>query len=198
MKILLTRHGETEENRLGILQGWKPGHLSLNGIEQARLLAERLKDIKIDVIITSDLLRCVDTAKEIAKYHKEAKFIEEKSIRERNLGVFEGKVVNDSDWNALPGDEYTNRPDGGETFVEVWERISKLYNNLLKNYNQKTILIVGHGGSQKLLQGLIQKIEFKRALDEQHLENTAISEFEVDKKGNFKTIAINCKKHLME
>lgn len=196
MKILLIRHGETEENKKDILQGWKPGRLSKKGKEQAKLIAERLKEIKIDVIITSDLKRCVDTAKEIAKFHKNAKFVKEKLLRERGLGEFEGRIIGESDWDALPGDLYTNRPRGGETFIEVWERISKFYHGLLKNYDKEIILIVGHGGSQKLLQGMIQKLPFKESFNEQHLENTAISEFEVKRNGDFKVIYINCKKHL--
>ena len=50
MKLVLTRHGETIENKKGIHQGWLPGNRSKQGIKQAELLAERLKSIKIDKI----------------------------------------------------------------------------------------------------------------------------------------------------
>jgi probable phosphoglycerate mutase len=196
VKILLTRHGETLENKKWILQGWRPGHLSKKGKEQAKLLADRLKDVKIDVIYTSDLKRCIDTAKVIAKYHKNAKFIEEKLIRERKLGEFEGKVIDDSEWEKLWGNFYTFKPKKGEYLNEVWKRISKFYKHLLKKYNGKTILIVGHDSAQALLQRAITKSSPEDSLNEQCLENTAISEFEVDKKGDFKIIRINCKEHL--
>ncbi len=69
MKLILTRHGETIENKEGSLQGHLPGRLSETGKEQARKLALRLKDEKIDAIYSSDLVRTVDTAREIAKHH---------------------------------------------------------------------------------------------------------------------------------
>ena len=66
MKLIITRHGETEENKAGIIQGHLPGHLSEAGIEQAKKVAFRLKDEKINFIYSSDLDRAADTAKEIA------------------------------------------------------------------------------------------------------------------------------------
>ena len=91
MRLILTRHGETEENKIGIMQGHLPGKLSAEGIEQAQKLALRLKDEKIDFIYSSDLARASDTAKEIASFHPHApiKFVED--LRERNLGEFQGK-----------------------------------------------------------------------------------------------------------
>lgn len=69
MKLIITRHGETEENKAGIIQGYLPGHLSKTGIEQAKKVVLRLKDEKIDFIYSSDLDRAANTAKEIAKFH---------------------------------------------------------------------------------------------------------------------------------
>ena len=66
--------------------GHNPGKLSSLGIEQARKLAERLKDEKIDVIFSSDLARAADTAKEIAKFHPNIPLELTKDIRERFLG----------------------------------------------------------------------------------------------------------------
>lgn len=196
MKIILTRHGETEENKEGVLQGWKPGHLSLEGKNQAKLLAGRLKDLKIDIIYTSDLKRCVDTAKEIANYHKESKLIKEKLLRERGLGNFEGKKIGKSDWDVLPGDIYTNKPLGGESFEDVWERLKKFYNLLIKKYKNETILVVGHGGSQCMLQGILQKTTFLEAFEIKKLGNTATSEFEIDSQGNCKVLLLNSEEHL--
>jgi broad specificity phosphatase PhoE len=196
MKIILTRHGETKENKEGVLQGWKPGHLSSKGKKQAKLITEKLKDVNINAIYTSDLKRCFDTAKEISKFHKKANFIKEKLIRERSLGEFEGRKVGKSDWDALPGNLYTNRPKGGETFEEVWERLKIFYKQLLKKHPNETILIVGHGGSQCLLQGIIQHKTLKESFKLPKLENTALSEFEINTNGKTKTIVINSKEHL--
>ena len=50
MKLIITRHGETEESVGGILMGHLPGILTINGTNQAKKLALRLKDGKIDFI----------------------------------------------------------------------------------------------------------------------------------------------------
>jgi probable phosphoglycerate mutase len=196
MKIILTRHGETEENKEGVLQGWKPGHLSSEGKKQAKLLAERLKDVKIDCIYTSDLRRCAETAKAIAKYHDNARFVKEKALRERGLGEFEGKKTGEADWEALPGNLLTNKPAGGESYGEVWNRIKKFYKKLVNKHTEDTLLVVGHGGSICLLEGIIYGKTFEESMKIGKLKNTAISEFEIDKKGNYKIICRNCEKHL--
>ena len=67
MKLIIARHGETEENKKGILQGHLPGKLTELGIEQSKKLALRLKNEKIDAIYSSDLARASNTAKEIIK-----------------------------------------------------------------------------------------------------------------------------------
>jgi|APSaa5957512622_1039677.scaffolds.fasta_scaffold04017_2 broad specificity phosphatase PhoE len=196
MRVLLTRHGETKENKKGVLQGWLPGHLSAKGKEQAKLLGKKLSDVKIDRVYTSDLSRCYNTALEILKKHPKTKLIKDRLLRERNLGDFEGKKVKLSDWEVLPGNLYTNRPKGGETFEEVWERMNKFYKKLKRVSSSKTVLIVGHGGSQILLQGIIQKFSLKKSFNLPVLENTAITEIDLNKKGISKMIKINCKEHL--
>jgi len=196
MKIILTRHGETEENKNGTLQGWKHGQLSSDGKKQAKLLAKKLKGVSIDITYTSDLKRCLDTAKEIMMFHKRDHLIEEKLLRERGLGEFEGRKVGKSDWDALPGDLYTNRPSGGETFEEVWERLKLFYKKLIKKHTNETILIVGHGGAQCLLQGIIENKGLRESFDLPKLDNTAISEFEINANGMVKVISINSITHL--
>jgi len=196
MRLILTRHGETEENQKGILQGWRPGHLTAKGKKQAKLLAKRLQQIHIDVIYTSDLRRCVETAQEIARHHKDVRFLKEKILRERKLGEFEGKALGQADWEALPGDVYTNKPKGGESFVEVRKRLERFYKKLLQQYKDETIVVVTHGGSLLLLQGLIYNKDLKSSLKLPQQKHTAISEFEINRKGRHKVLCLNCEKHL--
>jgi broad specificity phosphatase PhoE len=58
-RIYIVRHGETDENRNGILQGHLDTLLNADGIDQARRVAEALRDIPFDVAFTSDLSRAV-------------------------------------------------------------------------------------------------------------------------------------------
>jgi broad specificity phosphatase PhoE len=197
MRLILTRHGETEENKKNINQGWKPGHLSKLGIEQAKILAGILKNAKIDVIYTSDLSRCVKTASEISKYHPKTKYLEDKRLRERSTGIFEGTVIGKNDWDSLDGDLFNNKPKGGESFVEVWARINHFYEELLKKYDNETILIVGHGGSMCLLLGAIFHKDLEYSLSKiDKLKNTAFTELELHKDGSYEVILLNSEKHL--
>lgn len=66
ISLILSRHGETEENKLHIMQGQMPGHLSELGKQQAEQLAELLEEEEIDVIVSSDLARSYDTAMAVA------------------------------------------------------------------------------------------------------------------------------------
>ncbi len=72
-KIILVRHGESIANAKGISQGnrnkWMDTSLTKKGKEQAKKLAERLKEEKIEVIYSSDLKRAKETAEEINKFH---------------------------------------------------------------------------------------------------------------------------------
>jgi broad specificity phosphatase PhoE len=66
MKLIIVRHGESEANKKGIHQRrkdeWSDTSLSKDGIFQAKQVAERLKDEKIDGIYASDLKRAKETA----------------------------------------------------------------------------------------------------------------------------------------
>ncbi len=79
MKLTIVRHGESIANSKGISQGnqdeWMDTPLTEKGKEQARAVAERLKNEDVDIIISSDLKRAKQTAEEINKFHNvEIKF----------------------------------------------------------------------------------------------------------------------------
>lgn len=61
--LYLARHGQTEENIARIFQGHMPGTLTVEGIAQAEALRDTLRNISLDAVVSSDLKRCVDTAR---------------------------------------------------------------------------------------------------------------------------------------
>lgn len=91
MKLILTRHGETEENKAGIIQGQGIGRLSDEGKNQAKKIALRLKWEKIDYIYSSDLERAVDTTESIAMFHPQIPINFTKEMREIYLGSYQWK-----------------------------------------------------------------------------------------------------------
>ncbi len=190
MKLTIVRHGETEENIAGILQGHLPGTLSIHGIEQAKKVALRLKDEKFDFIYSSDLKRAADTAKEIAKYHPDTqiKFVE--NLRERNFGEFQGKKVSDFDINTLV------TPKEGETMGKVYKRAKSFLHKITKEYASGSILFICHGVIGRALVAVITGKKHTEIKSIESLHNTSISTFEIDEDKNYKIICYNCIKHL--
>lgn len=197
MRLLLIRHGETVENQKGITQGHIGGTLSKKGIKQAKLLAKRLSDIKINLIFTSDLRRARDTAKEIAKFHPESKFIKDKRLRERNFGIYNGKPRGWAFEKVWQKDSFSYKPPEGESFRDVIKRVKNFYKEVLKNCSDKTVLVVAHGGTILFLTRRILGRPLEDPVESTELQkNTAITDFKISRKGLVKTLCLNCDRHL--
>ena len=89
MKLLFTRHGQTEWNVLGKVQGRADISLNEKGKEQARKTAEKLQNEDFDLIICSPLKRARETA-EIINIGRNVPVIYDETIAERDFGEFEG------------------------------------------------------------------------------------------------------------
>jgi broad specificity phosphatase PhoE len=203
MRLTITRHGETKENKNGILQGHLPGTLSESGREQAKKLALRLKHETFDIIFSSDLKRAKDTTKEILKYHKKVSVFYTKELRERNLGEFEGKnklkFEEVLDWlnkTQKEVDHLNYKPKNGESFKEVETRAKKFLENIHKKYFGKKVLIVGHGGINLVLRMILLKKPLEEIKYWEKQDNTGVDIIEIDEQKNPKVILLNCTKHL--
>lgn len=136
MELILTRHGETLENRQDIMQGHMPGTLSALGKEQARKLAELLREEKIDAVVCSDLARSYDTAKIVGE-HKGLLPSPTPLLREIDWGKYTGGHLSAIDWTHLP--------EGCETLESLLHRAGVFIGWLWQNYAGKSVLAVGHG-----------------------------------------------------
>lgn len=202
MRLIITRHGETEENKAGILQGQTVhGILSEEGIMQAKKLALRLKDEKIDYVYSSDLGRAKDTALEIMKFHKEVpiEFVEE--VRERNLGEFEGKSKKEVGWdkpefNTKEFNVNRIEPIEGEAKELLYERARKFIHKIIKLHKKETVLIVAHGGINLAFLAVIMDKPVEEILSLPRQKNTAVNIFEIDEDRKYKLHVLNCIKHL--
>src|SRR3954468_9986848 len=87
--VLLIRHGETLWNQQGRMQGQDDSPLTTTGLEQARKLARRLKDVAFTTLYSSDLGRAHQTARCIAD-ETGHEIVADQGLRERSFGIFEG------------------------------------------------------------------------------------------------------------
>ncbi len=194
MKLIIIRHGETVEKAHGILQGHLPGTLSPSGIEQAERLALWFKDEKIDAIYTSDLARAVDTAKIISQFHVHSPLHLVIELRERNLGIFEGKRKEDVEW-VTTSTNYLH-PEGGESLKDTYKRAVNFLELIKLRHKSETVLIVAH---QDINLALMTAIIHKQAVDILKLgqqRESAFNIFEIDEDGHYKIIALNSTVHL--
>lgn len=188
MKIILVRHGETIENQKGILAGQTDGKLTKKGIEQAKKLALTLKNEKIDAIYSSDLARAVNTAKEIAKYHKEIPLFFVKELREKDQGSFTGKKINEVDWN--------NKPADMETKEMMKKRAKRILEIAYKNYPKGNVIFVGHEGiNRKIIQIIAEESKIKLP-EKIEFYNASITILEIKKDKNHKIHLLNSVEHL--
>lgn len=152
--ILLIRHGQTDWN---ITRRWQ-GHINMPlnelGITQSKLLAERLKSWPIEAIYSSDLRRAAQTAAILGETLG-LKPILDVSWRERHGGDFQGMTIEELEAN-YPVElkrirEEGGAPPGGESFLELENRIVQAYQELANQYEGKMVAVVSHGGAMGAL-----------------------------------------------
>ncbi len=177
-KLFLVRHAETCWNREKRLQGQINTRLSKLGKQQAKKIAQRLKDEKFDAIYTSQLSRAIDTAKEINKFHNK-KIILCPELNEIKFGIFEGlkredvKKKHPKMYKEREKKIYTYRIKNGESFKDVWKRVNKILKVIIKKYPAGNVLVVGHGATKMLIIKKYLKKPFKQVRKERY-HNTGI------------------------
>ena len=146
LHILLLRHGQTDSNASGVLQGHQPTPLNRLGIQQAHALANRLHSYRpsIDVLISSDLPRATQTAGPIAAACG-LPVVTDNAWRERSFGLLEGKPVGVADtWRAASGEI---DPPGSEPITEMHKRIRDALFGICDEHSDKQMVaVVTHGG----------------------------------------------------
>lgn len=142
-RIYLVRHGETEENVAGILQGHMPGQLTEQGRGQARELRDRLTAIHFDALLCSDLQRCLDTASILNEPH--------------GLPLIPTALLRERDWGNLTGISYLTARQGLNNTVEsiddMFARAEQFLKEVAEKHAGQTILAVSHGLFSRVVQG---------------------------------------------
>lgn len=171
--VYLMRHGQTLFNETKKIQGWCDSPLTHLGIYQAKQAAEYFEDkqIMFDVAYTSTSQRAIDTLEIITTQP----YIRMKELREWNFGSLEGES---EELNPpLPYGEYFTS-FGGESEVEVSQRIINTITKLVQNSEHTSILIVSHGAAcAKFYQAFEQYALVKR---DGRLQNCCILKFEYE------------------
>ncbi len=151
MELWAVRHGETDFNAEGRIQGQLPVPLSALGRVQAEHLAERLRGVRFDAFYASDLARTRETAETVERALKMA-ILYLPALREIHYGIWQGLTADEV--AKLHPEEAARRkaeplrylPPGGESWVMVGERVVAEVERLAARHAGERVLMVSHGG----------------------------------------------------
>lgn len=150
-RILLIRHGETDWNRAQRIQGQIDIALNDTGVMQAQRLALALQNESFAAIYASDLGRAQATAQAVVQASGVALRTDAR-LRERHYGVFEGLTYTEiaEQWPILAQAWRERDPDfappGGESLVDLSERVLPALDALAGQHPGQQIVCVTHGG----------------------------------------------------
>ncbi|NVM53578.1 MAG: histidine phosphatase family protein [Candidatus Helarchaeota archaeon] len=157
LKIFLFRHGESEFNRDKRFTGWLDSKLTPKGIQQAKIVAEKLRDKEFQVAYCTRLSRSKDTLTEVLKYHPNVKVIEDDRMIERSYGDFQGKTHKwciekfGKEQFDIYHRSYDVPPPSGESIKMVEGRVQNFIKDLLQKIKKEkiSVAISAHGNSMR-------------------------------------------------
>ena len=156
--IIFEAHGTTLDNEAHLSSGYNDVALSPLGVQQSKEMGERYKDDHFDAIFCSDLQRAYKSA-EIG-FSNKWPIVKDARLRECNYG----------DLTQAPSEKIdVEKPKrirspfpNGESYMQTTERMRSFMEDLLKNYDGKRIMIVGHRATQYGLENLINGVSLEK------------------------------------
>ena len=185
MKIYLTRHGQTEWNIQGKMQGTAESTLTEKGIEEAKKLGKSLEKIKFDSVYTSPIGRAHDTTKYIVG-DRDVEIKTMNCLREMNFGIWEGMYNSEvqekymDQYNKFWNEPHLYEPMKGETFQEVVDRVRDCFFNIIRNEKSENILVVTHTIVIKAIYTILKNNTVDKLWNPPFINNTCLTIIEID------------------
>ena len=145
MDLYVVRHGQTDENAHGIIQGWLDTELNDVGKSQAEEAARNFGH-SIDAIISSDLKRCHQTAEYFREKYPDVPYSEDARLRERGFGDAEGTHRDGHDWEVFWASNDTVSIPNAETLDAYNGRVQDFLDDTRRTL-ARAVLVVTHGGT---------------------------------------------------
>lgn len=177
MKLYVVRHGQTDKNLLGLVQGDTESDLTEKGIEDAKALRGLVDSLNVDVVISSPLRRAIDTAKLITNDKYE--IIIDNRLIERDFGLSEGKPVDEEltikYWNFKLNTDINKV----EKVQDLMFRITEFIEDIRVKYDDKKVLVVAHSAILRAIHYAINGIPEDGDLLKIEIPNLRIIEYEI-------------------
>ena len=166
MNIYVIRHGETNANKNGVLQGISDWPLNEDGIKLAEITGQNMKDIKFDICYSSPLDRAYKTAELVLENsgNKDCKIVVDDRIIEINMGIYEGRKIRPVGeeipfwtifWFKI-NPFVLGKFKKGESVVGVCRRTQKFLKEVAKK-DYENILVSTHGGAMRAMLNMLYK-----------------------------------------
>ncbi len=152
--VVLVRHGETEWNLKGRIQGQSDSRLTERGRKQGQCAAERLAARRLAAVYASDSGRARETGELIAAPHR-LEVVTTRDLRERCYGEFEEKTREEIEatdaetFRRWFSDRQRLAPPGGETQAELAKRVMRALREIAGAHPGETVAVATHGGPIK-------------------------------------------------
>ena len=175
--LYIFRHGQSEDNANFLFSGWRDSKITEEGVRQAEVLADKLKNKKIDMLVSSPQTRAVETMKIAISKNARAKLLEihfDERVKERSYGDLQGKsklemqLTNPKLLHDIRR-SYTKSAPNGESLETVCKRVSAFCDEiipLMKDFNIN-VAISCHGNS---IRGFRQYFEHLTPEEVQNIE----------------------------
>jgi len=198
--LIFVRHAEAEGNKFRRFHGWTDSGITDKGHLQAKCVADRLKDLKMDVIYSSSLKRAMETASYISNA---------KNLTVRTTERL--KEINGGDWEDIPWtelqqrwpeeyDTWENRPHahrmpGGESMDEFQQRLVQEVMFIINENPGRSICIVTHGTAIRAMLCHFRACTLEEMSNVAWCDNTAVTVIEFEN-GVFHTVTEGDSTHL--
>ncbi|MBB3113100.1 broad specificity phosphatase PhoE/8-oxo-dGTP pyrophosphatase MutT (NUDIX family) [Paenibacillus phyllosphaerae] len=184
--LYITRHGETEWNVEGILQGHKDSPLTNLGKRQAKWLGTSLKEIEFDGIYSSPSPRTYLTA-EIIREERKIEIFSCDSLKEISLGSWEGQKRSYIE-NVFPDEHkaFWNTPhlyqptNSGESFSQLQNRIIPTVLDIIAKHRGCNVLIVTHAIALKVIMAYFRGISLEKLWSPPLFQPTALNKIVIE------------------
>lgn len=189
ISIYLIRHGKTEWNIEGRLQGSQNSNLVEEGIEGAKMTGQALQNIPFTACYSSLQKRAQDTADYIIG-NRAIPHFHHRGLNEFDFGLWEGRksveLAEHPEYKLLrtkPA-EYQATESQGEVIEQLYQRATQAFNEIVQRHQDgENILIVSHGMTLTLLTAVLKGLpwqEFRNQEKHQFVMNTAINIVEIE------------------
>jgi probable phosphoglycerate mutase len=198
-RVVAVRHGETDWNRNGRMQGWAPTQLNETGREQAESAGRWLVDeYDIDTVYASDLDRTTETAELLLNaFDADFDVTYEPHWRERDIGVYQGFEYHEVEERfpefSLGEAAYEAAmavPEGGESLRDLADRVTERLDQVVADHENETVLVVTHGGPLHVMLGYVKDLPLHEGLKQHHQDNCGVNEL-VAENGELRVVREN-------